>query len=640
MARSAKSNYVALYDSVRLSVVPLRVGAGVKGKVIEALSRAVPLVSTAIGLEGIPDIDQVAAPKDEPDAFAAEILALYQDGDLWKQRSALAAKFIANHFSTRQTAAQIREIFAAAKAVAAVRCDATRMSLEENPLRTIAFHLPQYHPIPENDEWWGKGFTEWRNVCKAKPLFPGHYQPHVPADLGFYDLRLEEARVAQADLAREYGIDGFCYYHYWFNGKRLLERPVEEILASGKPDFPFCLCWANENWTRRWDGEDSLILMRQNYSEEDDRIHIRDLFRFFQDPRYIRIDGKPVFLVYRTENIPDPAKTAEVWREEARNAGIGDLFLVRVESIGRVSPYEIGFDAALEFAPDWNRMGPAVSSYAPGDPDLPEIVELPIEVYKKNYTRSYVELMKQMLEKEQPSYPWFRSVTPSWDNSARRNENAIIMLGSSPSTYQQWLEKIINKSMEFNRPSERLVFINAWNEWAEGNHLEPCVKWGRSYLDATKSGIRNGLAMSSDCVVPSRRVPPFSDKMIGEEGDRNLAASLIKFTKETKSPKSLILSVEDFNDSVSMCYLKGWAAINDTVGTEGSDIMILVQNPDGTARVIIPAKRKRPEITAHYANGRNYDFSGFEVRIKRIDPNANITFIIKRNGKMFWQDYR
>lgn len=632
-----------LYDSAKLSVIPLRFGAGVKGKVIEALYHAVPLVSTSIGLEGITGIGQVTTPKDDPEAFAAEILTLYQNEDLWKKRSALSAKFVANHFTVQKTAEQIEEIFASAKASAAKRCNTAKASFDENPLRTIAFYLPQYHPIPENDEWWGKGFTEWRNVCKAKPLFEGHYQPHVPADLGFYDLRLQEARVAQADLAREYGINGFCYYHYWFNDKRLLERPVEEMLASGKPDFPFCLCWANENWTRRWDGQDSSILIEQVYSEEDDHAHIRDLFRFFMDPRYIRINGKPLFLVYRTEYIPDPARTAEVWREESRKAGIGEIYLVRVESVGSVgcvNPYEIGFDAALEFAPDWNSMRSKITSFAPGDPELPEIIELPNEVYENNYTRSYLELMAQMLKKEQPAYPWLRCVTPAWDNSARRSENAVILLGSTPAIYKQWLEQVINKTIVSNRPAERIVFVNAWNEWAEGNHLEPCIKWGRAYLEATKSGIDNGLAACS----PSRSslIPQTNSfiKVIDKEDDRELAVFLVKLMAEKKSCKSIIMSFEDFYDLGDKTYLKGWSAVNDDISTEGTDIMILIHKHGEKARIIIPSKRRRPEITAHFGNKCNYDFSGFEVMTKRINPDANVTVFIKRNGEIFWQSYR
>jgi len=165
-----------------------------------------------------------------------------------------------------------------------------------NSVRPIAINLPQFHPIRQNNEWWGEGFTEWTNVTRAKPLFKGHYQPHLPADLGFYDLRLSESREAQAQMAKHYGIHGFCYYHYWFNGQRLLERPLQEILYMGKPDFPFMLCWANENWTRRWDGMDDDILMCQNYSEEDDIAHMTYLMRYFKDPRYITVDGKPVFI--------------------------------------------------------------------------------------------------------------------------------------------------------------------------------------------------------------------------------------------------------------------------------------------------------------------------------------------------------
>src|SRR5262249_26983694 len=195
-------------------------------------------------------------------------------------------------------------------------------------VRAIAFHLPQFHPIPENDKWWGKGFTEWTNVVKAKPLFPGHYQPHLPADLGFYDLRLPEARAAQAELAADYGIYGFCYFHYWFHGRQLLERPVNEILRTGEPDFPFCLCWANESWSRPWDGGEKEILIEQCYSEADDLAHIRALLPFFLDERYIRVMGCPFFGVYRASKLPDPQRTTDLWRREAVRAGLKGLFLV------------------------------------------------------------------------------------------------------------------------------------------------------------------------------------------------------------------------------------------------------------------------------------------------------------------------
>lgn len=356
----------------------------------------------------------------------------------------------------------------------------------ENLSRLIAFYLPQYHPIPENDEWWGEGFTEWRNVSRAKPLFGGHYQPHVPADLGYYDLRDEETRIAQAELAKKYGIEGFCYYHYWFNGRRLLERPLAEVLKSQKPDFPFCICWANENWTRRWDGEEQQVLMKQDYSEEDDRAHIRSLLPVFEDKRYIRIDGKPFFLVYRTENMPDPARTAEIWREEARKAGIGDLYLCRVESVGTCDPNEINFDAALEFAPDWTCNGPRLTADSES-PDEPGATMG--KVCKKNYVHSYQTLADNMMGKEIPGYQWFRCVTPSWDNCARRKKGASIYAGATPQKYGEWLRGAIDITVDSLSGNERIVFINAWNEWAEGNHLEPDQKHGLAYLEETRKAL-------------------------------------------------------------------------------------------------------------------------------------------------------
>src|SRR5215471_1865027 len=237
----------------------------------------------------------------------------------------------------------------------------SRSLASEGTPRIIAFYLPQFHPIPENDRWWGQGFTEWTNVAKARPLFRGHHQPHLPADLGFYDLRVPEVRQEQADMARQYGISGFCYYHYWFHGRRLLSRPFDEVLASGRPNFPFCLCWANENWTRSWDGTDREVLLPQRHSPEDDRAHIEYLLQAFQDMRYVRIDGRPLFLVYRTELLPDPARTAEIWRQRAHVAGIGDLYLARVESfVSDTDPRAIGFDAAIEFAPDWRNLPTAM----------------------------------------------------------------------------------------------------------------------------------------------------------------------------------------------------------------------------------------------------------------------------------------
>ena len=358
-------------------------------------------------------------------------------------------------------------------------------------LRLIAFYLPQYHPIPENDAWWGKGFTEWTNVTKAKPLFKGHYQPHLPADLGFSDLRLPEVRQAQADLAREHGIYGFCYYHYWFNGRRILERPFNEVLESGKPDFPFCLCWANENWTRVWDGQDKQLLLEQKYSEEDDRLHIRSLVDAFRDKRYIRIDGKPVFLVYRTAKMTNPLQTASIWREEARKLGIGEIFLCRVESFSgdgmNLDPAQIGFDAAVEFQPDGRYV--AAPLYKHRFWHILRKFGLSSMVYEQNNVFSYPEFVENNITlKNDPTYKFFPCVTPQWDNSARRKTGATIFKDSTPELYEKWLKFTIEKFIP-NSPQENLVFINAWNEWGEGNHLEPCQRWGKSYLEATKRAI-------------------------------------------------------------------------------------------------------------------------------------------------------
>src|ERR1035437_2036934 len=361
--------------------------------------------------------------------------------------------------------------------------DGSFMNGNAASVRAIAFFLPQFHPIPENDAWWGKGFTEWTNVAKAKPSFKGHYQPQLPADLGFYDLRVPEVREAQATLAREHGIHGFCYYHYWFSGRRLLERPVNDLLASGKPDFPFCLCWANEPWSRRWDGSEKEILMPQDYSEEDDRHHLRWLAGAFRDSRYIRVHGKPLFLVYRASGLPDARGTAEAWRDEARKQGLGDLYLCNVENFKNDHgiTQSIGFDAAVEFAPDMllsRRLGRTrLSRYA-------RRLGLANEAYFNNHVSNYSELIEKMLAKPAPDYLRFPGVTPGFDNTARHSKKAMILIGSTPALYGSWLRETV-KRLERSIPEERIVFLNAWNEWAEGNHLEPCQKWGRRYLEET-----------------------------------------------------------------------------------------------------------------------------------------------------------
>jgi lipopolysaccharide biosynthesis protein len=375
-------------------------------------------------------------------------------------------------------------------------CQPQEEQCGDGKVRAIAFHLPQFYPIPENDEWWGKGFTEWTNVAKAAPRFPGHYQPHLPAELGFYDLRLPEARAAQAELAANYGIFGFCYYHYWFHGKQLLERPVNEIVSSGEPDFPFCLCWANQHWTRRWDGQDQEMLQEQRYSPADDLAHIRSLIPMFLDRRYVRIMDRPLFLVYRAKLFPEPEKTAETWRREAERAGLKGLFLVRVENLGDEygDPRRVGFDSSLEFQPRWSRTSD-VRVYRRkwwhrGKLGTTEQGVVQNQVY------DYEEYVRKALAIEPAEYPQIPSVFPGWDNSPRRKQGATIFVNSTPETYERWLREVVNRRSARTRqreaseiPEDSLVFINAWNEWAEGCHLEPCQRWGRKYLEATRRAL-------------------------------------------------------------------------------------------------------------------------------------------------------
>jgi len=495
LGRVSEEKLNSLYESVRMMVVPLRFGAGVKGKIIESLYNGVPIVSTAIGLEGIKGIDQLATPRNSPEDFAAEVISFYRDEKKLEEISQRGSKYVADNLTAVRTAELMTEVLSVARDEASLRLARALVdTARQKPPRLLAFYLPQYHPIPENDEWWGEGFTEWQNVSKTQPLFSGHYQPHVPAELGYYDLRQEETRIEQAELAKQYGIEGFCYYHYWFSGRRLLEHPLEELLKSGKPDFPFCLCWANESWTRRWDGKEQEILMHQEYSEEDDIRHIRSLLPVFEDKRYIRVNGKPLFLVYRTDSIPDPARTAEIWREEARKAGIGELYLCRVESFVKSDPHEIGFDAGVEFAPDWWNKGPQL--YA--DSELLDGAEEDLtEICDSNFVHTYQGLAEAMMAKETPDYKWFRCVTPSWDNWARRHEGASVFLESTPEKYQAWLAHAVDHTNGHQFGEERIVFVNAWNEWAEGNHLEPDQKFGHGYLEATKKALEKGQLASN-----------------------------------------------------------------------------------------------------------------------------------------------
>ena len=346
-----------------------------------------------------------------------------------------------------------------------------------NKKRIIAIHLPQFHPFKENDEWWGKGFTEWTNVTKSQPRYEGHYQPQLPSDTGFYDLRLPEARQMQAELAQEYGIYGFCYYHYWFNGKQLMERPVNEILRSGEPDFPFMLCWANENWARNWDGGFTDVLMKQEYSHEDDIKHMRWLCQnVFSDKRYIRINGKPAFAVYRVELFPDIKETIKTWREVALKEFNLELYLIETKFPGNANHSTTeGMDAAMDFQP----IGVMIS----GLPQVKVNLLNPDELEEAHPTvYNYSDYVDYCCATPLPE-KCFPCVSPGFDNSPRRiGRTFLSFTGQTPDAFGRWLLNALYRDCDFTE-EENLVFINAWNEWAEGNHIEPDRKWGRQYLE-------------------------------------------------------------------------------------------------------------------------------------------------------------
>ena len=349
----------------------------------------------------------------------------------------------------------------------------------ENKARVIAFYLPQFHPIPENDKWWMKGFTEWTNVGKARPLFPGHYQPKVPADLGYYDLRVPETRKAQADMAKEYGIEGFCYWHYWFgNGKRLLERPFNEVLASGEPDFPFCLAWANESWRGFFHGvKTKETLITQLYPGKDDYIaHFNEVLPAFKDHRYITVEGKPIFVIYQPFDHPEMKDFIELWRTLAKQNGLkGIHFVGHTYNLAkdRAELMRMGFDAInVVRLFDFEKKAKLTYKCAKWRHRFfrcPKIVE-----YKKasQFFTGDEEYASEIIP----------TIIPNWDHSPRSLNKALVLNHAEPGYFDQHVKRVMVRIR--NKPLEhRLAFVKSWNEWGEGNYLEPDLRYGRSYLE-------------------------------------------------------------------------------------------------------------------------------------------------------------
>ena len=352
----------------------------------------------------------------------------------------------------------------------------------------IAYYLPQYHPIPENDEWWGKGFTEWTNVAKAKPLFKGHYQPKIPADLGFYDLRVPEVREQQAELAREAGIDGFCYWHYWFgNGKELLERPFKEVVKSGKPDFPFCLGWANESWEAKiWNSnavKSKKILIQQTYPGKDDiEKHFYSLIEAFKDKRYMKINNQPIFLIYQPLNHPNISYFIERWNTLIQKEKIAEkfFFIAGADDQNYTKMKELGFSAANiilskridEYYKKQNILLRAFKYFVRLVSQRPLLIK---------YENALKYLWKQSIDTNEFVIP---SLLPNWDHSPRSGKGATILTNSSPQLFEKLCLKVFSG---IKNKRNKIIFIKSWNEWGEGNYMEPDLRYGKGFIKALAS---------------------------------------------------------------------------------------------------------------------------------------------------------
>lgn len=347
-------------------------------------------------------------------------------------------------------------------------------------MKAIAYYLPQFHAIPENDQWWGRGFTEWTNVRRALPLFRGHYQPRTPARGQYYDLTDIGVMIEQARLAREHHVYGFCYYHYWFDGVRLLEAPLERMLEEEAVDIPFCLSWANEPWTRAWDGLSKDILMPQSYGGEADwRRHFECLVRFFCDPRYIKIDNCPVFLIYRTASIQRVDEMTQVWSDLARKAGFRDLYLVETMNSFQKIPRATHSRAVVEFEPMYS-----LTHHYPSRKRVLARLWNRLR-YKGVNTKHYKDVWDVVVKKKAADYG-AREVFPGafvdWDNSPRKGNKGLILRGAHPALFESFLRQKVRNSDRGSRPE--FLFLNAWNEWAEGAYIEPDEKHGTLYLEA------------------------------------------------------------------------------------------------------------------------------------------------------------
>ena len=532
------------------------------------------------------------------------------------------------------------------------------------PATLVAFHLPQFHPIPENDAWWGKGFTEWRNVARALPQFEGHAQPRLPADLGWYDLRNPDTLREQARLAREYGIGAFCFYFYWFGGKTLLESPLEQWLADPSIDLPFCLCWANENWSRRWDGREQDILIGQQHSAADDLAFIAHAARYLRDPRYLRVDGKPLLLVYRPGLLPDTNATAERWRHWCRENGVGEIVLAYAQGFERPDPRGIGFDAAVEFPPNLGTPTDISGEQRLLDADF------------RGNVLDWRKLADEYRRRPLPGYRLFPGVNCGWDNEPRRPGRGRVYLHASPRRYRDWLGDTVHKRLAQAPADDRLVFINAWNEWAEGAVLEPDVRLGHAWLQATRDALshKNAGATSAQrapCAIIHAWHPDTFDEILRAIRDSGIHFRLLVTTTDDRHAAIAgILSHHDLDAEIVTGGNRGrdilpFLRLANRLLDEGEDIVLKLHTKqslhrdDGQAwrrelleRLLAPARAGRvlqalreddrigmvaPEghlldLASHLGgNGEAIDY--LHVRLGLGKPSTPTRFV---SGSMFW----
>ncbi|BCW93432.1 MAG: hypothetical protein KatS3mg007_1326 [Thermoanaerobaculum sp.] len=497
------------------------------------------------------------------------------------------------------------------------------LSRSDLPVKLIAFYLPQFHPIPENDLWWGKGFTEWRNVVQATPLFPGHHQPNLPGELGFYDLRVPEVQERQVELARKAGIYGFCFYFYWFNGKRLLERPLDQFASNPRISFPFCICWANEPWTRRWDGYQGEVLMPLEHTPETDSAAFDAMIPYFRHQHYIRVEGRPLLLIYRAHFLSNPAAVAESWRKRARDLGLPDPFLVACQTFGFFgNPEELGFDAVCQFpahAPIGVAELPDLSGYFRGQNPAFEgrVVE---------YQRVAAYYLEQLKRKTS----LFPAVMPSWDNTPRRKTRATIFLGSSPRKYRKWLAEAAQHALVSLPESRRLVFVIAWNEWAESNYLEPDLRLGYANLKAT-----------ADALLQVASTAPGSWKILFVAHDAQLAGAqlialeVIRWIREKTNVRVFTLLLGEgplAEDIAKFSPVLSWGQLQDLTPEQretrlrefvGGGVDLIVGNTVVAGRIYDDlAFLNAPIITHIHELRRAIDFYAHDVAQKTIDRSS------------------